>query len=146
MGILLIRHAEAVPERAGLDDAARWLSRPGRNQARDVAEQVREHGLLPIRLLASPRVRAVQTAELFAQVLGFRGMVECLPSLSFTVSAEQAARDLSAYDEDVAAVGHMPTIAEIAARLTGQKHKAGFTLCQALWIEDGRVVWAVEPR
>ena len=146
MGILLIRHAQAVPERSGLDDAARWLSRPGRAQARDVAEQVRDHGLLPIRLLASPRVRAVQTAELFAQVLGFRGMVECLPSLSYTVPAEQAARELSAYDEDVAAVGHMPTLAEIAARLTGQQHQAGFGLCEAAWIEDGRVVWSVKPR
>ena len=146
MGILLIRHGEAVPERSTQDDAARWLSKPGRAQARDVAEQVREHGLLPIRLLTSPRVRTVQTAELFAQVLGFRGMVECLPSLSYTVPAEQAARDLSAFSEDVAAFGHMPTLAEIAARLTGQTYKDGFALCQAVWIEDGRVVWSVQPR
>jgi phosphohistidine phosphatase len=148
VGILLVRHAEAVEERAGIDDAARWLSKAGRAQARNVAEQVNEQGLLPTRLLASPRVRAVQTAELFAQVLGCRGVVEALPSLSYTVPAERAARDLSSYDdgEDLAAFGHMPTIAEIASRLTGQQHQGGLALCEALYIEDGRVVWSVKPR
>jgi len=148
VGFLLVRHAEAVQERTGVDDAARWLSKQGRAQARDVAEQVRDLGLLPTRLIASPRVRTVQTAELFAQVLGFRGVVECLGSLSYTVPAERAARDLSSYDdgEDLAAFGHMPTLAEIAARLTGQQHQGPLALCEALWIEGGRVVWSVQPR
>lgn len=148
MGILLVRHAEAVQERAGLDDAARWLSKAGRTQARDVAEQVRDKGILPVRLLASPRVRTVQTAELFAQTLGFRGVVECQASLSYTVPAERAARELSSYDEDedLAAFGHMPTLAEVASRLTGQQHQGPLALCEALWIEGGRVVWSVVPR
>ena len=148
MGILLVRHGEAVQERPGVDDAARWLSKAGRAQARDVAEQVRDQGLMPTRLLTSPRVRAVQTAELFAVVLGFRGAVECQPSLSYTVPAERAARDLSSYDdgEDLAAFGHMPTLAEIASRLTGQQHQGGLALCEAMFVEDGRVVWSLKPR
>ena len=148
MGLLLVRHAEAVHERSGLDDAARWLTRAGRAQARDVAAQVRERGILPVRMVASPRVRAVQTAELFAQELGFRGVVESLASLSFTHPAELAARELSAYDpsEDLAAFGHMPTIAELAARLTGMSYDGAFGLCAALWIEDAQVVWSLSPR
>jgi phosphohistidine phosphatase len=148
MGILLVRHAEAVRERGGLDDAARWLTKTGRAQARQVAELVRDRGILPVRIVASPRVRTVQTAELFAQVLGFRGMVEILPSLSYTAPAELAARELSAYDarEHLAAFGHMPTIAEIAARLTGGKHEGGFAPSQASWIEAGQLAWSVEPR
>ncbi|HEY6878033.1 MAG TPA: histidine phosphatase family protein [Polyangiales bacterium] len=148
MPLLLVRHAEAVAERAGLDDSARWLTKAGRAQARDVAERVRDQGLMPTRIVASPRVRTVQTAELFAQVLGFRSTVEIVPSLSYTVPAEQAARDLSAYPEDelVAAFGHMPTIAEIAARLTAQRHRDGFSPAQAVMIEDGRVVWSASPR
>jgi len=148
MGILLVRHGEAVQERAGLDDAARWLSKHGRAQARSLGEQLREKQFMPIRVLASPRARALQTAELFVQTLGFRGVVEVQPSLSFTAPAERAARDLSSYaeDEDLAAFGHMPTIAEIAARLTGQQHEGPLALCEALWIQDGRVVWSVQPR
>jgi len=148
VGILLVRHAEAVQERPGIDDAARWLSKLGRAQARDVAEQVQERGLLPTRLIASPRVRTVQTAELFAQVLGYRGVVEIQASLSYTVPAERAARELSGYDpgENLAAFGHMPTLAEIAARLTGQQHTGALATSEALWIEDGRVVWSLKPR
>ena len=149
MGILLVRHAEAVPEQSGLDDAARWLSELGRAQARTVAQAVRAEGLVLARMFASPRVRAMQTAELFAAVLGFQGEVESLPSLSYTAPAELAARELSAYDhgQPIAAFGHMPTIAEIAARLTGGGHGgAGLGLSEAIWIEDNRVVWSHKPR
>jgi phosphohistidine phosphatase len=148
MLLLLVRHGEAISERAGLDDGARWLTRAGRVQAREVAELVEERAFMPTRIVASPRVRTVQTAELFAQTLRFRGMVEVLPALSFTQPAEQAARDLSAFgdDEIVAAFGHMPTLAEIASRLTAQAYQDGFSLAQAVLIEDGRVVWSVAPR
>lgn len=148
MKLLLVRHAEAVGERAGLDDAARWLTKAGRAQARQVAGLVRDKGIMPVRILVSPRMRTVQTGELFAQELGFRGAIECLPSLSYTVSAETCARDLSAFPQDelLAAFGHMPTIAEIASRLTAQRHQEGFAPSQALYIEDGRVVWSLEPR
>lgn len=148
MKLLLIRHAEAIAERSGLDDAMRWLTRAGREQAREAAELVAEQGVMPARIVASPRVRAVQTAELFAQGLGFRGMIEILPSLSFTVPAEQAARELTALaqDELVVAFGHMPTLAEIASRLTAQQHQAGFSPAEAIMIEDGRVVWSGAPR
>lgn len=146
MGILLVRHAQAVPEREGLDDAARWLSAEGRAQAREVAEAVRDKGLSLARLLASPRMRAVQTAEIFAAALGFSGVVEALPSLSYTVPPEHAARELGALAGDTAAFGHMPTLAEIAARLSQGQHRRALALSEALWIEAGRVVWTVRPR
>ena len=147
MGILLVRHAEAVQEQAGIDDAARWLSPHGRAQARAAAALVATKGLTLTRFFASPRVRAVQTAELFASALGFAGPIEVLSSLSYTEPAEQAARALSKLGgvEHVAAFGHMPTIATIAARL-GQGEHAGFGLAEALWIDQGRVVWTLAPR
>jgi phosphohistidine phosphatase len=148
VALLLVRHAEAVGERPGLDDGARWLTRKGRDQAREVARLTREKGTMPQRIVASPRVRTVQTAELFAQELGFRGTVEIVQALSFTHPAEHAARELSAFadDEIVAAFGHMPTIAEVASRLTAQQFQEGFSPAQAVMIEDGRVVWSVAPR
>ena len=147
MGILLVRHAEAVEEQAGSDDAGRWLSARGRAQAREVAQAVAAKGLSLSKLVASPRVRAVQTGELFAQALGFLGEVEVLPALSYTEPPERAAHALAklAATRHIAAFGHMPTIAGIASRLAGAPHP-GLSLAQALWIDEGRVVWSLAPR
>lgn len=151
MSILLLRHAEATPEGSSGDDAMRWLTAKGREQAREVARAVRERGLSLARFVASPRVRAVQTAELIAQGAGFSGVVEVLPALSFTEPAERAAREIGALAEGLAsgavlvAVGHMPTLAETAARLTGGGHQSGFSLAEALLIEAGKVVWSATP-
>jgi phosphohistidine phosphatase SixA len=147
VGILLVRHAEAVQEQAGIDDAARWLSSHGRDQARAAAKLVAQRGITLSHFYASPRVRAVQTGELFAQALGFSGEIEVLPALSYTEPAEQAVRALQkrSATAHIAAFGHMPTIAVIAARLGNTEH-AGLTLAEALWIDQGRVVWSVVPR
>jgi phosphohistidine phosphatase len=145
MGLLLVRHADAVEGGGELDDAARWLSLAGRKRALSSAEALREKGLRFDRFLASPRVRAVQTAELYARVLGFTGAVESLPALSFTVSAERAAEALRAYQGDVAAFGHMPTIAEIVQRLAGEARPVPLATSEAVFIERGRVVWRLAP-
>ena len=150
MPILLIRHAEAVAEAPGIDDAARWLTERGRAQARDVAEQVRARGLNLVRVCASPRVRAVQTAELLVQGLSFEGLVEVVAALSFTSSAERAAKELTALEQStegvLTAVGHMPTLSQTAHLLTDGTFHEGIPLCGTLLIEGRRVVWSAAPR
>jgi phosphohistidine phosphatase len=147
MSILLIRHGHAVPERPGIDDGARWLSADGREQAARVGALVRSKGVALDVVVSSPLVRAVQTAELFARSYGYGGELECVPDLSFHRSGKQAAIVLQrmAQQRAVAAVGHMPTLAETATHLTAGAHKRDFSLCEALYIVDGRVVWSLTP-
>jgi phosphohistidine phosphatase len=145
--ILLVRHGHAVAERARLDDGARWLSRDGRAQAARVAELVRDKQIELQRLFASPLVRAVQTAELFAQTFGFAEPVECLPELSFSKPAQRATellRELGK-DHDIAAFGHMPTIAATLEQLTSSADRREFGLCEAVYVKDARVLWSVAP-
>ena len=85
MGLLLVRHSDAAQAVGQVDDSARWLTASGRSKARAVAELLKDKGISFTRVVTSPRVRAVQTAEIFAQVLGFQGAVISLPSLSYTV-------------------------------------------------------------
>jgi len=152
MAILLVRHAQAVPEQVGVDDAVRWLTTEGRGQVREVAALLRARKLPLARFVTSPRVRAVQTAELLAHGLDFGGAVEALPSLSYTVPAERAVRELSALESALdagsvlVAVGHMPTLAEITARLTGGKSDDGLGLSEARLVEGGKLVWSAAPR
>jgi phosphohistidine phosphatase len=141
MGILLVRHGDAVQGGGDVDDAARWLSRTGRERTLAAAHALRAKGLKFDRFVASPRVRAVQTAELFARVLGFEGTVESVPALSFTVPAERAVEALKEYKGNVAAFGHMPTIAEIVERLTGAQQATPLATSEAVFIERGRLLW-----
>ena len=145
MGILLVRHSDAVEGGGAIDDAARWLSSAGRRRARSAAELLRSRGLKFDRFLASPRVRAVQTAEIYAHALDYRGAIESVPELSFTASAADAARALRELPGNLAAFGHMPTIAEIVQLLTGEDHAQPLATSEAVWIDGGRVRFRLDP-
>ncbi|MDE2407009.1 MAG: histidine phosphatase family protein [Xanthomonadaceae bacterium] len=59
--LILLRHAHAEPPAAGQDDAQRPLSAIGHSEAVAAGNWLREHGLLPTRVLCSPAVRATET-------------------------------------------------------------------------------------
>ena len=145
MGILLVRHSDAVSDTGAIDDAARWLTPRGRARALASARSLAGRGLSFDRFVASPRVRAIQTAELYAHVLGFTGVVECLPSLSFTEPPHEAVAALSALTGNVAAFGHMPTIADIARVLGHENQARSMATSEAVWIDAGRVVFRLPP-
>jgi phosphohistidine phosphatase SixA len=145
MGVLLVRHSDAVPESAEIDDAARWLSARGRTRALASAHALLAKGLAFDRFVASPRVRAIQTAELYAHVLGFAGEVESLPALSFSVPARAGIAALISLRGNVAAFGHMPTLAEIVRSLGNEPSTRALATSEAVWIEGGRVVFRLSP-
>jgi len=142
--ILLVRHSEAAsPE--GVEDAARPLTAQGRDVARRVAEAVFAQGVAPSGFVTSPRLRARQTAEIFAEALGFLGPVQNQSSLSYTIPASQAVHDLEQLSGTIFAFGHMPTIAEIGNLLSRGRGMGAFAPCEALFIENGRAQWSIDP-
>lgn len=67
----LVRHAHAGdPEAWTGDDSQRPLSAKGRRQADRLGHFLVRAGIAPDRLVSSPKVRAVQTAERIAAALG----------------------------------------------------------------------------
>ena len=144
MGLLLVRHADAVTATGGLADTDRWLTPEGRTRAAQSARLLGERGVAFQHCVTSPRVRAVQTAEIFARVLSFEGPVRVVPSLSFTCPARDAARELAAIEGNVLAVGHMPTLAEIAQILCSGERLRSLDTAEGLWINAGKVVWTIE--
>jgi phosphohistidine phosphatase len=145
MTVLLVRHSDAIAGDSQLDDASRWLSERGREKARKVARALRKTGLTFDRFVTSPRVRAVQTAELFAQVISFAGIVEVVPALCFEESPERAADTLRKLSGTTAAFGHMPTLEAVATSLCGGTRVGSFATSEARWIHEGRVVWSIDP-
>ena len=63
MDLILWRHAEAVPEREGLDDLDRPLTPKGERQAQRMAEWLNHRLAHSTRILVSPALRTQQTAN-----------------------------------------------------------------------------------
>lgn len=110
MDILLWRHAEAED---GTPDAKRRLTARGRKQAKQVARWLKPRLPADARILASPAVRAVQTAE--ALGLPF----ERLDKLGTGASASSllGAAGWPHAGGTVLVVGHQPTLGRAAALL-----------------------------
>lgn len=144
MAYLLVRHSDAVPADHDLDDFDRYLSGPGRSKARAVGELL--SGRVPgiDRVLTSPHTRAVQTAELICAALGFEGVIESCPALSYTSSAARARNWLEQTSGNVACFGHAPTMPELGASLCGGRFM-GMSTCQAAWVDAGRALWTADP-
>jgi len=119
MRIYLVRHSEAVDRVPPMPDAARYLSAKGRVSFREMARRFREAGGHPSRIITSPFLRAVQTAEILSEALRYEGDVVADPRLSpgFDVAKLSAVLDGCPSDREIAFVGHEPDLGDILTRL-----------------------------
>jgi phosphohistidine phosphatase len=69
MEIYILRHGIAEEARPGVSDVDRALTETGRQKLRRVLERARAAGVAPSLILTSPLRRAVETADIAAQVL-----------------------------------------------------------------------------
>jgi phosphohistidine phosphatase len=67
--VVLIRHAKATPW-GYENDFERELTEKGRNDAGKVSRRLREEGIIPEIMVASPALRAFETAAIFASEFG----------------------------------------------------------------------------
>ena len=112
--VYLCRHAKAAP---GEPDEARKLTGKGRRQAEELGERLAAAAEPPVLVLASPLVRARQTAEAIAEAAGapLRLDSRLAPGATLAGLRERVA----GADGPVATVGHQPDCSEIALAATG---------------------------
>lgn len=117
--IYLVRHSDAVDSVPSMPDPARYLTARGRMSFREMARRFRVAGALPARIFTSPFVRAVQTAEILSETLGYDGEVIVDPRLSpgFDTARMIAVLDDSPCEEEIAFVGHEPDLGGILTRV-----------------------------
>ena len=139
MDLILWRHAEAEP---GEPDDARVLTAKGHKQAWKMAEWLDANLPSSCRILSSPAVRTVQTADALGRKF------KRLDALATDASVDGilAAVDWPAGREPVLIVGHQPTLGQLASRLIGGRQQ-DWTIRKAnvWWItqragEDGEVL------
>ena len=114
--IYLLRHGDA--EEGLGDDAARRLTLKGERQAEAAGRALAALAAKPDACLASPKVRATDTARLACEALELElEIAEDLRGGPFDSTALAAGRG------DVLLVGHEPDFSGEVARLTGAKVK-----------------------
>jgi phosphohistidine phosphatase len=121
MEIYLLRHGIAEDGQAGQNDSDRGLTAEGKKKLRSVLRAAAKAGAQPTLILTSPYRRAVQTAQLAAEVFEYGG------DLVRTRALEPAARPNAAWEEirvhknetGLLLSGHEPLFSTLTAFLLG---------------------------
>ncbi|NEX62230.1 SixA phosphatase family protein [Noviherbaspirillum galbum] len=128
MELILWRHADAAP---GEDDAARPLTAKGVKQAAKMGKWLDRHLPGSCRILASPAVRCVSTAE----ALGRKFKTHAALSVDSTPEQIIAAINWPDSRETVMIVGHQPLLGELMAMLLfGEKKDLEIRKAHAAWL------------
>jgi phosphohistidine phosphatase len=139
MDLILWRHADA---QAGEAEAARPLTGKGRRQAVNIAGWLEKHLPDSSRIIVSPAVQAVQTAEVLGRK--FRIVAELAPgaqSASLLVAA-----DWPESRQPVVIIGHQPSLGRVASLLLfGEEQEISIRKGALWWLtnrsrEDGHKV------
>lgn len=118
--LTLIRHAKSSWDLPALDDRDRPLNPRGRRDAPEMARRLAERGFAPDRIVTSPALRALRTAEIFAAAIGYPVARLVLEPRLYDLEAGElleVARSLEAGLNWVAWVGHNPALTDLAGRL-----------------------------
>ena len=149
MKLYLLRHADAATQ--ALVDDERAISDKGAKQCRRVARFCFQNEVRPDEILASPLLRAQQTAKPVAKKLGVR--IETVSWLVYGTGPARVIDQLAARRDvpSIMLVGHEPDLGLLAAALLGSGdeaihiRKASLTFLEVTDFRTGgaRLEWSV---
>ncbi|MBU1273908.1 MAG: histidine phosphatase family protein [Proteobacteria bacterium] len=154
MEIFLMQHGPSLPPE---EDPQEGLSREGEKAVTATAVALARMGLRPGLMVASPKARARQSAEIVARVLNYdledilisddvKAMSEPGDTLQFLAAHQQRA--------PLMVVGHLPNLAKVAGGLLSSRRQATVDfkrggIC-AIEVEElprgqGKLLWYLPP-
>jgi len=119
--LILVRHAKASNDDPTRADRDRPLADRGRKEALEMGQRLARRNLKPDRLLSSPALRALTTAQLMADELGRERKDIVIDDRLYASSAQGLLTVIRALDDkfDRAMLfGHNPEFTELAHRLS----------------------------
>lgn len=134
MRLYVVRHAEAVERAEDVREEDRWLTPAGRTAFRKNARVLVRGGNAIDLIATSPLVRAVQTADILAETIGFEGELVVSRELAPGFGRDGLVRLMAACGavRRLAVVGHEPDLGLLVASLLG--------LDEAVSLKKGMVV------
>ena len=119
VSIYLLRHAIAEDARSGQPDPERALTAEGKEKLRRVLKRARAAGVAPSLILSSPYRRALETAAVAAQALGYPGKVVETAALEPMASPHDAWDEIRRRrgEDSILLSSHEPLMSALAAFL-----------------------------
>jgi len=150
MRLYLVQHAEAKKEE---EDPLRPLTEKGVKDAEKVASHLASLNLKIKKIFHSGKLRAKQTAEIYAKYLKPEEGVEKAEGLNPLDDVKVWVEKLKLIDEDIMLVGHLPHLSKLTSILTvgNEEEKVlKFKMAGAACLEKGEgekwsIAWMITP-
>jgi phosphohistidine phosphatase len=119
MELYILRHGIADEGRAGQADSERALTAEGKKKLRSVLKVARLGGVAPTLMITSPLRRAVETADIAVEVLGYKGDVLRSDVLIPSARPEAVWDELRVHkdEQQILLAGHEPLFSGLTAYL-----------------------------
>jgi phosphohistidine phosphatase len=119
MQVYILRHGIAEEGKPGSRDADRALTNEGRKRLREVLRLAEKADVVPTLILTSPFVRAVQTAEVVMELLGYANDLIRTEALVPSSNPEDVWEEIRANQGvmQLMLVGHEPLLSQVVAFL-----------------------------
>jgi phosphohistidine phosphatase len=159
MDLYIVRHGIAIDREDPKcpPDPERYLTEEGLDKTKQVAKAIAALGITPDLLISSPYVRAMQTAEIFANALDYskqkiRRSDLLLPGAESSALFRDLAKDKQS--SSVFVFGHAPHLDELIATAFASKHhftalkKAGVAALKLKRVSppSAEFLWLATPR
>jgi phosphohistidine phosphatase len=117
--LVLVRHAKSSRDEPTLADRDRPLNERGLRDAPKMGERLAKRDIRPDLIVSSPAVRALTTAQLMAQKLGYDQEAIVMEERVYAATPDalvEVIRALGDRPKCVMLVGHNPELSELARR------------------------------
>jgi phosphohistidine phosphatase len=121
--LFLVRHAKSSRDDPSLPDRDRPLDDRGRQDAPKMGKRLAKRDVKPDLLLSSPALRALTTAQLIAEEIGYKRKDIVVDDRLYASSADDLLAVIRALDKKLNRVmlfGHNPEFADLAHRLSSE--------------------------
>jgi phosphohistidine phosphatase len=157
MILYIVRHGIAVDKTdpKAPPDPERPLTAKGVQKTRAAALGLKELGVKPDVLVTSPYVRAAQTAEIFAEALGFpTAKIRVSDTLKPPANPADFVKEISHLKgKEVMCFGHAPHLDQLVSQLAGARgvftelKKAGVASLEHAGTQSSwRLLWILTPK
>lgn len=114
MKLYCVRHGQAESAEA---NPKRPLTKQGRCEVERMARYLYRHGLTFPHVLHSTKLRAKETAEIFASVMKLKKVTECESILDEDANVDTFIKMIPAWTENTLIVGHLPFMSRLISGL-----------------------------